>query len=94
MVPKDGDCGSILLVLLHVLLDGDNGDDGVLLLLVQSVGPGLPASTFFNLFSFLQVLTGDDDDLGHGHGQLGEGDDGVLLLLVQSVGAGLPASTF
>ena len=76
MIPKVGDCGSILLVLLHVLLDSDNGDDGVLLLLVQSVGPGLPASTFFNLFSFLQVLTGDDDDLGHGHGQLGEGDDG------------------
>ena len=68
MVPQDGDCGSLLIVLLHVLLDGDNGDDGMLLLLVQSVGAGLPASTFSNLFSFLQVLTGDDNDLGHGHG--------------------------
>ena len=49
---------------------------------------------FLIVFSFLQVLTGDDDDLGHGHGQLGEGDDGVLLLFVQSGGAVLPASTF
>ena len=52
-IPKVGDCGSILLVLLHVLLDGDNGDDGVLLQLVQSVGPGLPASTFKPYISFV-----------------------------------------
>ena len=46
-------CGSFLLVLLHVLLDGDNGDDGVLLLLVQSVGAELPlASIFFNCIFF------------------------------------------
>ena len=54
----------------------------MLLLLVQSGGTVLPASTFSNVFSILQVLTGDDDDLGPRPGQLGGGGggggDGVL----------------
>ena len=64
-----------------MVMDGQlgEGDDGVLLLLVQSGGAVLPASTFFNVFSIFQVLTGDDDDLCPGPGQLGGGGgDGVL----------------
>ena len=67
-----------------MVMDGQlgEGDDGVLLLLVQSGGAVLPASTYSNVFSILQALTGDDDDLGPGPGQLGGGGgcggDGVL----------------